>query len=95
MESIDRIKQSLQIFHPDLLRITDDSHKHAGHAEAGTGVTHIQIHMVSQSFHGIPTIQRHRLVYDLLKEEMNKGLHSVVLKLFSPQEIKEFSISQG
>jgi BolA protein len=80
-------------FSPSELQITNDSAKHAGHAEAGDGhETHFTIIIVSYAFVDIPRIQRHRMIYELLKEEFDQGLHAVAIKAYTPQEAENRNI---
>ena len=86
-ESIHRkLTQALQ---PKILEIYDDSYKHRGHA-AMKGLqpeeTHFRLVVVSEEFAGKPLIKRHRMVNDLLKEELNAGLHALQMTTKTFQE---------
>ena len=86
---IDVIKDKLHsAFCPTHLAVFDDSHKHAGHAEAKAhGGSHIRIGLVSEKFNGLSGVQRHRLVYGLLDEEMkSKKIHALQMTLLTPGE---------
>ncbi|OCF30397.1 hypothetical protein I316_07965 [Kwoniella heveanensis BCC8398] len=87
------IQQKLiEAFEPVLLRVYNDSSKHAHHSAmraqgGGNGETHFAIHLVSPTFKGKTVIARHRLVNALLAEEFNeKGLHALSLRLKTPEE---------
>jgi BolA protein len=43
--------------------------------------------IVSQAFEGKGRIERHRIVYKVLGEELEGGVHSLSLKLLSPSEL--------
>lgn len=48
--------------------MVDESAQHAGHAgaretDSPSGETHFRVALVSPEFEGLPTIKRHRLVY--------------------------------
>lgn len=77
-----------EAFCPHRLDIRDQSHKHAGHAEAQAhGGSHFDVVLVSDKFEGLGKIQRHRLVYDALRDEMAPGgVHALQMKLYTPQE---------
>jgi BolA protein len=81
MSTSDQIKQLLeQSFHIHSLEIIDESHKHAGHAEAKkSGGGHFRIVMVSPDFEGKTLIQRHRMVYDALKP-IAAQIHALSIK---------------
>ncbi|CAN8321915.1 unnamed protein product [Cochlearia groenlandica] len=72
------------------LVIEDVSHQHAGHAGMkGRGIdeeTHFNVKIVSKGFQGMNLVKRHRLVYDLLKEELDSGLHALSIVSKTPSE---------
>jgi BolA protein len=61
------------------LQLTDDSHKHAGHAGAEGGAAHFTLHLVSEDFVGLSRVARHRLVYDAVSDLMPHRLHALVI----------------
>lgn len=75
---------------PVVLDLDDVSHKHAGHAgvQSGATETHFNLKIVSSKFEGKTLVKRHRLVYDLLQEELQTGLHalSIVAKTRAEDE---------
>lgn len=72
-------------FSPQSLEITDESHKHAGHAGARGG-GHFIAHIVSDAFAGKSTLQRHRMVYDAMGELMNTEVHALSIKAETTEE---------
>ncbi len=82
------IKQKLtDALSPVQLDITDDSHKHAGHAGSRPeGESHFSVFIVSQAFEGKSRVQRQRLVYQALAEEMKQRIHALALHTLSPNE---------
>nr|CAD1839333.1 unnamed protein product [Ananas comosus var. bracteatus] len=75
---------------PVELEIEDISHLHAGHAGvAGSsgGETHFNVRVVSKAFEGKSMLKRHRLVYDLLKDELSSGLHALSIDAKTPSEV--------
>jgi BolA protein len=84
----DRIEALLrQHFAPDLLRVTDDSARHAGHAGARPGgQTHYAVEMVAACFAGQSRVARSRAVHAVLAAEFDGGLHALALTLRSPVE---------
>jgi BolA protein len=83
-----RIEAALRAaFAPDLLRIDDDSARHAGHAGAGPqGETHYSVLLVAASFTGMARVARSRRVHEVLAAEFGSGLHALALTLRSPEE---------
>ncbi len=72
---------------PSHLELRDDSHKHAGHAGAQPGgQTHYMLSVESGAFSGVGKIQRHQMIYKLLADELNSGLHALSIKAFAPGE---------
>ncbi|KXJ91338.1 bola-like protein-domain-containing protein [Microdochium bolleyi] len=76
---------------PTKLEIHNDSHKHAHHS-AMRGVTsretHFRLVIVSPDFKGKMQPARHRVVYQLLKDEMaaEGGIHALQLRTKTPEE---------
>jgi BolA protein len=75
-------------FAPERLEVIDESHHHAGHQPdiTGTGETHMRVRIVSMHFHGIGRLQRHRMINDLLKPELDAGLHALAIEAAAPGE---------
>jgi BolA protein len=72
---------------PQILHISNESHKHQHHSgDNGTGETHYDITIISDAFVNISKINRHRMVTDLLRNELNSGLHALSLNLKTPEE---------
>lgn len=74
-----------EILDPVVLAVQDDSHLHAGHAGAREG-RHFSVHVVSQRFHGLSRLARHRLVYDALAPLIPQGIHALALRTQAPDE---------
>ena len=73
------------------LEIIDESSQHAGHAGAKgvsspSGETHFRVKVVSDSFEGLRTIDRHRMVYVVLEEELVGPVHALSLETLTPEE---------
>lgn len=72
---------------PINLVVTDDSHRHAGHAgHRPGGESHFSIEIVSEAFVGKSRIERHRLVNDLLAAELAGPVHAMALIAKAPGE---------
>ncbi|BCH58020.1 transcriptional regulator [Agrobacterium vitis] len=83
------IEQKLtQAFKPERLLVIDESHHHAGHQPdmTGTGETHMRVRIISGSFTGLSRLARHRAVTDLLKPELDAGLHALAIEPSAPGE---------
>ena len=73
------LRQALQ---PDTCQVTDDSSAHIGHAgsSGASSGTHFSVHVRARCFNGLSQVQRHRLVYDALREFFPQGLHALAIK---------------
>ena len=76
-----------EAFSPTLLRVVDDSARHAGHAGAQRGgETHYSVLLVSPAFRGISRVARSRAVHAALATEFHDGLHALSMVLRTPEE---------
>ncbi len=77
-----------EAFSPERLVVIDESHHHAGHQPdiTGTGETHMRVRIVATAFEGMTRLARHRAVTDLLKPELDAGLHALAIELAAPGE---------
>ncbi|KAJ7683239.1 bola-like protein-domain-containing protein [Mycena rosella] len=88
-----RIREKLTAqFSPQALQISNDSWKHRHHAAmqaqgGGNGETHFSVQIVSEVFRAKTTMQRHRLIYAALKEELDAGLHALSLQTKTEEEL--------
>lgn len=85
----DKLKEKLQPLKAIRLEVTDESHKHIGHAgnPDGKGETHFTLEIVSGAFAGKSRLQRHRLVMDLVQPVwQDSTLHALSLRAFAPDE---------
>lgn len=88
MSRVERIRSLIQLdLKPELLKIEDETHHHAGHGVVGDE-THLALRVVSEEFKDLSKLQRSRRVYALLDGEFKSGLHAIRLELFTGQEAK-------
>ena len=86
-ERVERIRSLLMdALAPDAIEVTDDSHKHAGHAGARGGQGHFSVEIVSAAFAGKLPLARHRLVYAALGEMMQTEIHALSIRARTPDE---------
>uniref|UniRef100_A0A5B7BTT7 Uncharacterized protein n=1 Tax=Davidia involucrata TaxID=16924 RepID=A0A5B7BTT7_DAVIN len=84
-----RIKSKLQsALEARVLEVEDVSYQHAGHAAVkdNANETHFNVKIVSEKFDGQSLVKRHRLVYDLLADELQSGLHALSIVAKTPKE---------
>ncbi len=73
-------------FAPDTLEVIDESHLHAGHAGAREGgESHFRVKITSQSFNGHKLVQRHRMINEVLAEELAGPIHALAIKADVPE----------
>jgi len=86
-----QMRQKLMIsLQPSRLDVVNESHLHAGHRSSpGTGESHFRLLIVSEAFSGKSRVERHRMVNDLLSDELRSGLHALAIKACAPGEATE------
>lgn len=84
----DRIQAKLkEKLSPCEVQLKDESHKHAGHSGTHTeGETHFSLTITSPLFEDLNRIQRHQMVYDVLKDELAERVHALRIKALTPDE---------
>lgn len=83
----EKLKRELS---PVVLEVEDVSYQHAGHAgvRGSDGETHFNLRIVSKEFEGTSLVKRHRLIYGLLDEELQSGLHALSIVAKTPSEVE-------
>ena len=84
----DEIARKLRkAFAPEALEVVNDSHRHAGHGGSpGTGESHFTIKVVSDSFAGKSRVERHRMVNQVLADELAGKIHALAITALAPAE---------
>jgi BolA protein len=82
------IRRKLQeAFDPERLEVSDESHKHAGHAGAPDGgESHFDVVITAAAFKGRSRVLRQRDVYSVLKDELSGPVHALSVKAIAPGE---------
>jgi BolA protein len=88
MTVADQIREKLQsALRPRSLDVIDQSAQHRGHAGARPeGETHFRVTIVAGKFNGLSRVQRQKLVYGVLAEELAGPVHALSLALSTPEE---------
>ena len=85
MNRTERIRMALEhAFAPERLVVTDDSHRHVGHAGAADGRGHFSVEIVSTAFAGEPALARHRAVYAALGQMLETDIHALSIDARAP-----------
>ena len=88
MKIADSIRTKLTVaFSPTHLDIVDESHLHAGHVGARPeGETHFRVEVVSDAFKGASRVERQRMIYRVLADELAGQVHALALAVRAPDE---------
>ena len=83
-----RLREKLMVaLKPVRLDIINESEMHAGHRSSpGTGESHFRVLIVSEAFAGKSRVDRHRMVNDILGEDVGRRIHALALSTFAPGE---------
>jgi BolA protein len=80
-------KKLTEAFFPQSLNVVDESHRHEGHAGHRPGEqTHFRVYIVSDAFKGKTRIDRHRMVNQVLSNELAAGVHALAIHAAAPGE---------
>lgn len=80
----DQIQQKLQQrFNPTHLEVINESTQH--HVPAGSE-SHFKVIVVSTEFQGLALLQRHRLINEVLAEELASSIHALAIHTLTPEE---------
>ena len=72
---------------PESLEVENVSHRHAHHQSSPlTGQSHFEVMVSSPKFVGLSRVQRHKLVYQILAEEMAGPIHALQVTARAPGE---------
>jgi len=80
-------RKLITAFAPERLQIDDDSARHAGHAGAHPGgESHFNVVIEAAAFEGVGRVQRQRMVYAAVAEELAGPVHALSVKALAPGE---------
>lgn len=68
---------------PVALQVINESRMHAVPKDAET---HFKVLVVSHAFEGKSLLQRHRMVHDILSEELDGGVHALAIHAYTPDQ---------
>lgn len=79
------VEERLNALSPVAFDLRDESRAHASHKEGGSGA-HLRVRIISQRFHGLSRVARHRLVYATLGPLMQTRIHALAVTALTPDE---------
>jgi BolA protein len=74
-------KKLRETFSPKILEVINKSHLHRGHLEDESGETHFEVKIESEELKKTNRIEAHRRINSLLKNEFDRGLHALEIKI--------------
>ncbi len=88
MAAESRMREKLMVaLEPIRLDVVNESEMHAGHRSSpGTGESHFRVLIVSEKFRGVARVARHRMVNDILADELSGRIHALSLSTYAPGE---------
>lgn len=84
----DKMTAKLQAaFAPERLNVIDETNQHHGHAAwKESGETHFKVEITAAAFAGKSRVDRQRLVYAALAEDLAGPVHALALVVKAPGE---------
>ena len=79
----DKLKQRFQA---DYLQVENESHNHS---VPPNSETHFKVTLVCEEFEGVRLIMRHRLINELLAEELAGPVHALAMHTYTPSQWAE------
>jgi len=70
-------------FQPAYLQVVNESFRHS--VPPGSE-SHFKVTMVAEAFAESSVVKRHQMVYKLLADELNNGIHALALHLYTDDE---------
>jgi BolA protein len=86
MSTPEKIRERLAPLSPERLEIEDESARHAGHEGAKSGGGHYRLTIVSAQFADKSLLARHRIINELLGDMLQKEIHAISIKAYTPGE---------
>ena len=83
---IEIFEKKLDILNPEILNIVNQSDQHIGHSGYSNGNSHFEIFIVSSQFNNLSKVKRHKLIYNVLKYELETQIHALSIKALTPLE---------
>jgi len=87
MDLSQAIRDRLAALEPQSVDLLDESDQHAGHEGASSGGSHFRLTIISPRFAGHDKLARHRMIYAALGSLMQREIHALAIRAFSPDEL--------
>lgn len=86
MNTQSTIERKLGALNPQFLRVENESHRHNVPPGAES---HFKVTVVSAQFDGKTLLARHRVVNEILSQELAAGVHALALHTMTPDEWRD------
>ncbi len=83
----DKLQRAFTLKH---LEVVNESH---GHNVRPGSETHFKVTVVSDHFAGMRAVQRHQLLYKLLNDELQNGVHALAMHLYTVDEWQQIKVA--
>lgn len=78
-------RKLIAAFQPSVLNVIDESNQHAGHAGSHPlGESHFRVTIVADAFKGKSRVNCHRMVNEVLAEELKVRVHALAIDASAP-----------
>lgn len=71
---------------PKYFQLINESAKHASGQNNPAAETHFTLVVVAAGFQQLSRVERHRLIYKILGDELQQGVHALSLQLYTDEE---------
>ena len=75
----------IEAFQPESIELIDDSWRHKGHSGPRAGEGHYSVKIISDRFEGKSRLERHKMVYGAIEEQMHL-IHALAITALTPEE---------
>lgn len=83
----EQIEEKLRhYFSPQFIKLSDFGAEHIQHADNHHGRAYIELKLVSSLFSQKSRLERHKMVYAVLKDELQTAVHAMTMRLYAPEE---------
>jgi BolA protein len=79
------IEAKLSVLNPEYLEVLNESHNHS---VPENSETHFKVTIVTDQFDGARAVKRHQMVYGVLANELQSGVHALAIHAYTPIEWK-------
>ena len=89
MNMEERIKKAISDnLQPEVVNVINKSHKHQGHSgDDGSGESHFDLYIVSKLLQGKSRVERHRMIFSILQNNIETLPHALSIKALAPDEV--------